>query len=107
VVSRILQHHGAKVTVAHNGHECLKLLTQIQPTLVMMDLALPEMDGWETLAKIRANPQYAHLPVVAITAYHSANVEEDAHTAGFDAYFSKPLDTLSIVKQLAALVESS
>jgi CheY-like chemotaxis protein len=104
VVSRVLQHHGAEVHVAHNGHEALKLLDKIEPTLIMMDLALPEMDGWETLSKIRANPHTAHIPVVAITAYHSVNVAEDALHAGFDAYFPKPLDTLSLVEKLAQVI---
>ena len=71
-----------------------------------MDLALPEMDGWETLSKIRENERTAHLKVVAITAYHSVNVEEDAHHAGFDAYFPKPLNINSIMDHLDELVDT-
>lgn len=104
MVSKILRHHGAEIHVARNGHECLKQLQHTIPTCIIMDLALPEMDGWETLEKIRAIPSIANLPVVAITAYHSVNVEEDAHDAGFDAYFSKPLDINSIVDQLAFVI---
>lgn len=107
VVSRILQHHGAEVHVAHNGYECLDILNTLQPTLIIMDLALPEMDGWETLAKLRAIPEKAHIPVVAITAYHSVNVEEDASKAGFNAYFAKPLDTATIVKKLAEVIRDN
>lgn len=106
VVSRILQHHGVHVSVARNGHECLELMPELMPTLVIMDLALPEMDGWETLAKIRATPAIAHIPVVAITAYHSVNVAEDARRAGFNAYFPKPLETTSFVQKLAAVLQS-
>ncbi len=105
VVSRILQHHGAHVHVAHNGHECLAMLPDLMPTIVIMDLALPEMDGWETLAKIRANPSVAHIPVVAITAYDSVNVAEDALHAGFNGYFAKPLETNVFVQRLAAILE--
>jgi two-component system chemotaxis sensor kinase CheA len=47
MVSKILQHYGAEVHIAHNGFECLDILETLQPTLVIMDLALPEMDGWE------------------------------------------------------------
>ncbi|MCU0514436.1 MAG: response regulator [Anaerolineae bacterium] len=106
VVSRILQHHGVAVEVAHNGHEALAALDHSLPTLVIMDLALPEMDGWETLKKIRDNPRLAHLPVVAITAYHSVNVAEDALHAGFDAYLPKPLDTGALMQQLAGVLKS-
>lgn len=105
MVSKILRHYGAEVHVAHDGHECLKILEDLQPTLVIMDLALPEMDGWETLVKIRENAKTAHIPVAAITAYHSVNVEEDAEQAGFDAYFPKPLDTKRIIHSLGRLIE--
>ena len=104
MVSKILQHHGAKVTVAHDGSDCLTILQTTLPTLIVMDLALPEMDGWETLAKIRQTPRYAHIPVVAITAYHSASVAEDARRAGFNAYLPKPLDTQLFVQHLGRII---
>ncbi|MGJ3237829.1 MAG: response regulator [Anaerolineae bacterium] len=106
MVSKILRHHGAEVHIARTGRECITMLEQLEPTFIIMDLALPEMDGWETLSKIRENEKTAHLPVVAITAYHSVNVEEDAHDAGFDAYFPKPLATNLIVDRLAQLVDA-
>ncbi len=104
MVSKILRHHGAEVHIAHNGVECLDMLKSLTPDIVIMDLALPEMDGWETLAKIRDNPQTHKLPVVAITAYHSVSVAEDAKDAGFDAYFPKPLNTKGIIQQLGEIV---
>jgi CheY-like chemotaxis protein len=104
MVSKILQHNGIKVAVAHNGLEALHKLKEMMPTLIIMDLALPEMDGWETLEHIRKDPHIKHLPVVAITAYHSVNVEEDARRAGFDAYLPKPLDTIALVRQLEQIV---
>lgn len=105
MVSKILSHSGAEVHVAHNGHECIQMLETFIPTFIIMDLALPEMDGWETLEKIRENKHTAHIPVAAITAYHSVNVEEDAHDAGFNAYFPKPLDTNNIVRYLSHLIK--
>ena len=106
MVSKILRHHGAEVHIAHNGHECIQKLETYTPTFIIMDLALPEMDGWETLAKIRENEKTAHLKVVAITAYHSVNVEEDAHDAGFNAYFPKPLNINLIIDHLGKLVDN-
>lgn len=105
MVSKILRHHGAEVHVARTGLECLEILETLMPSLVIMDLALPEMDGWETLTKIRANPTTRELPVVAITAYHSVSVEEDAREAGFNAYFPKPLNTNRIIQQLGEIVQ--
>lgn len=106
MMSKILKHYGAEVFIARNGIECLKMLSTLKPTFVIMDLALPEMDGWETLHAMRLNPETADIPVAAITAYHSVSVEEDAARAGFNAYYSKPLDITSIIKQLSKLVES-
>jgi CheY-like chemotaxis protein len=64
------------------------------------------MDGWQTLASIRANPALATIPVVAITAYHSYNVAEDARRAGFDAYFPKPLNISTFMNNLEQIIIS-
>jgi len=105
MVSDLLRYHGCEVHVARNGRECLAALDELDPTLVIMDLAMAEMDGWETLAEIRANSRTAHIPVVAITAFHSIGVARDAIRAGFDAYHPKPLDPTTFVDHLVELVE--
>jgi two-component system cell cycle response regulator DivK len=104
MLSKILTHYGAVVHVAHNGHECLQSLETLHPTIIIMDLAMPVMDGWETLEKIRSNPETADIPVAAVTAYHSVSVAEDAYEAGFDGYFPKPVDTGTIIERLAELI---
>jgi CheY-like chemotaxis protein len=104
MLSEIMAHHHIAVAVARNGHDCLKMLATLRPTLVIMDLAMPGLDGWQTLKSIRANPATADLPVVAITAYHSTAVGRDALAAGFNGYFSKPLNALTFIDSLAALV---
>lgn len=105
VVSQILQHYDIDVYVARNGRECLEMLPNIHPTVVITDLAMPEMDGWQMLSELRGQPETAQLIVVAITAYHSVNVAEDALAAGFNAYFAKPIAAASFVSELAALVD--
>lgn len=104
MVSKIVSHSGAQVFVARNGRECLEQVSQVDPTVIIMDLAMPEMDGWETLVELRANPNTAHIPVVAITAYHSETVEEDTQRVGFDAYFPKPLSPSSFVDSLGSIL---
>jgi len=81
------------------------MLPNIHPTVVITDLAMPEMDGWQMLSELRSQPETAQLIVVAITAYHSVNVAEDALAAGFNAYFAKPIAAASFVGELAALVD--
>lgn len=104
VVSQILLYYGAEVHVARNGYECLEALHDLIPTLIITDLAMPGMDGWQTLTEIRANPKTAHIPVVAITAYHSANVAQGAMEAGFDAYYAKPLEPVSFMNSLERML---
>lgn len=91
VISKIFTHYGAEVIVANNGKDCLSILAHMTPTFIVTDLSMPQMDGWQTLASIRANPDTAHIPVVAVTAYHSADMDVDVQKAGFDAYFPKPV----------------
>jgi CheY-like chemotaxis protein len=107
MISKILSHHGIQLQIAHNGDECLEMLKTFAPTLVIVDLAMPEKDGWETLTAIRANPSTAHIPVVAVTAYYGVDVAEDALMAGFDGFFSKPLSPTRFVPSLQQIVDSS
>lgn len=104
VVSRILEHHGSEVHIAQNGNECLKLLEDIEPTVIITDLAMPSKDGWQTLVAIRSSVETAHIPVIAITAYHSADVAEDAMNAGFDGYFPKPINPQTFVERIAKII---
>lgn len=104
VVSKILTFYGVQVIVARHGGECIELLKGLTPTLIVTDLAMPMMDGWQTLAAIRANPRTRQIPVVAVTAYHSVDVAEEALNAGFDGYFAKPVNPRSFVQSLEQIV---
>jgi CheY-like chemotaxis protein len=104
LVTQIFQYHGSDVHVAHNGRECLEQLQTLRPHFVIMDLAMPVMDGWQALNAIRSQPEISDLLVVAFTAYHSHNVAEDARAAGFDAYYPKPLHAGSFVQDLQKLL---
>lgn len=107
MVSAILRHYGIDILVAHNGIECLELLKTHQVTMVLTDLSMPEMDGWETLNAIRSNLTLEHIPVVAITAYYSKAVSERAIAAGFNAFFAKPISPKTFVQELSKLVVTS
>jgi CheY-like chemotaxis protein len=104
MVSKILGFHGIQVYVARDGAQCMDMLYDVQPDLVIMDLAMPGMDGWQTLAAIRADARFAGLPVVAATAYYNTDMGDEAHNAGFDAYFQKPLNPRSLVQHLSGLI---
>lgn len=106
MVSKILGYHKVETRVVHNGFECLSALAEYTPSVIVMDLAMPGKNGWETLYEIRANPATTQIPVVAVTAYGSSNVAQDALEAGFNAYYSKPLSPASFVTDLLRLTRT-
>lgn len=107
MVSKILDFHGVQVSYARDGVECMQILETQHPDAIVMDLAMPEMDGWQTLEAIRANPALSDIPVVAITAYDSTDVERDAGHAGFDGYFAKPVNPETFVVALEGILNAN
>ncbi len=105
VVREMFEYNGIKSWAAANAEDALKLIPEVQPTLFVVDLALPGMDGWGFLKHVQGDPATARIPAVAITAYHSINVARQAIEAGFVAYFPKPLDTTSFVRELARILD--
>lgn len=104
LASAVLKYHGINVILAHNGHECLDILNEIEPTMIVTDLSMPDMDGWEMLSQIRGNNATRHIPVMALTAYHSVDVANDALQAGFNAYYPKPISPTNFLDQLVRLL---
>lgn len=87
---KILEHAGATVKSAQDGVRGLEIVAETKPTLILMDLSMPGMDGWEMLAHIRSNKATEQIPVIAVTAHAMVGDEERALAAGFDAYITKP-----------------
>jgi CheY-like chemotaxis protein len=105
LVNGILEHHGVQSMGASTGEEALQLLEEVVPTLIIVDLALPGIDGWGILKRIKQHPDLSRTPCVAITAYHTAEVANKAIEEGFDAYFAKPLDATSFMRELEGIVK--
>jgi CheY-like chemotaxis protein len=97
----LLETAGHEVIEAHNGLEALELATTSAPDLVLMDLSLPELDGWEATRRLRADPATASLPIVALTAHAMAGDRERVLAAGFDSYIAKPIVVSEFVPALA------
>jgi CheY-like chemotaxis protein len=104
LIADVLTHHGAKVISAESGQACLDLLGQVSPTVIILDLNMPKPDGWELLAHIRKMDAFAHVPVIAMTAYHTVNVQQEALGAGFNAYAPKPIKSQEILDIVKAAV---
>lgn len=104
LVQGIFEHYGVHSVGAPTAEEALRLLQHQQPNLIIIDLALPGMDGWRLLSEIKGQSSFAQVPCVAITAYHSAETATQAIRHGFDAYFSKPIDATSYMRELESIV---
>lgn len=95
---KILVFSGYETICAFNGQEAIEKVKQTNPDLVLMDLSLPIMDGWEATTAIRANPQYAKLPIIAVTAHAMGGDRENALEAGCTDYVSKPYCASQLVE---------
>ena len=103
VVGAYLADAGAAVRYAGNGEEALHLLASYRPDVILMDCHMPVMDGFTATARIRAHPDWAAIPVVALTANALAGSREEALAAGMDDYVSKPIDPDKLFAVLARL----
>lgn len=103
-VSNLLEEEGFCVQVAHTRSECLSILAETSPSVIVMDLATRLVDGWQMVADVRADELCEQTPIIAVTVYHSANVAEDARRAGFDAYYSKPVEPTTFVRRMRDLI---
>ncbi len=107
IVAETLEFYGMTVHTAKNGVHALQVLETIQPTLILCDLSMPEMDGWETRSRVKANPQTQAIPVMALSAHAMAGDKERALEAGFDGYVTKPLNIPTLIADLqSALAET-
>ena len=100
----IFAYHGIQAREASSAEEALETLKDMAPTLVLVDLALPRMDGWAFLKEALKDPRFHETPFVAVTAYHSAGMAAKALEAGFAAFFPKPLKAITFVKDLESIV---
>ena len=100
VLAETLEFNGINVRFAENGQLGLDLLIDFHPTLILLDLSMPVMDGWQTLRKIRLDPALASVPVLAITAHAIHGDKERALAAGFDGYLTKPISVTTLIADL-------
>lgn len=103
VVQGVLEYHGIHSVGTSSGEEALAVIQDLLPTLIIIDLALPGMDGWGVLKVVKGDRRFAKVPCVAITAFHTPELAEEAIAAGFDAYFAKPFDATSFVRELEGI----
>ena len=102
---RRLIRKGYDVVMAVNGQQGLEVARSEAPDLILMDMSLPEVDGWETTRRLRADKLIRHIPVIALTAHAMAGDREKALEAGCDDYDTKPVDFARLHEKICTLLD--
>ncbi|MCH8237466.1 MAG: response regulator [Proteobacteria bacterium] len=107
MLSRRLTRKGFDVIVAVDGVEAVALAASDGPDLILMDMSLPGMDGWEATRRIKAAPETNHIPVIALTAHAMSDDREKALEAGCDDYDTKPVEFERLLGKIGRLLQSN
>lgn len=101
----ILEKHGHEVIQAWDGRQGIEAAMQNTPELILLDIQLPEMDGYAVAASLKANPLLAKVPIVAVTSYAMAGDKERILAAGCNGYIEKPINPETFIEQLSIFLK--
>ncbi len=107
MLSRRLQRKGFEVVIAVDGQAGVDMATSANPDLILMDLSLPIIDGWEATRRIKADPTTQNIPVIALTAHAMSGDEEKAREAGCDDYDTKPVNLNRLLEKIGNFLDSA
>lgn len=102
MLSRRLKKKGYEVVMAFDGKQGVEMASEHAPALILLDMSLPVMDGWEAAGHLKANPETQPIPVIALTAHAMAGDKEKALDAGCDDYDTKPIDFKRLLQKIEA-----
>jgi len=101
-----LQYSGFRVAEARNGNEAVTQARSLKPDLILMDLSLPGMDGWEATRVLKADEETRHIPIVALTGHALAGASEGARKAGCDSFVTKPCLPDDLVVEVRRMLDA-
>ena len=107
MLSRRLERKGYKVLIAVDGAKGLEVARANTPDLILMDMSLPVVDGWEATRRLKADERLKHIPVIALTAHAMANDRHKALEAGCDDYDTKPIELARLLGKIEALLAAA
>ncbi len=105
MLARRLERRGYQVVIAVDGDQGVRLAQAEAPDLILMDMSLPVLDGWEATRRLKAMPATQAIPIVALTAHAMSGDREQALEAGCDDYDSKPIEFPRLLGKIQALLE--
>ena len=106
MLSRRLKRRGFDMVIAVDGQEGLEMAGQESPTLILLDLSLPKVDGWEVARRLKADAATSGIPIIALTAHAMAGDREQAMDAGCDDYDTKPIDMKRLLEKISTMLET-
>jgi two-component system, cell cycle response regulator DivK len=98
----ILERHGYEVIQAREGREGIEAASQVHPDLILLDIQLPKMDGYQVATMLRANPDLTDVPIIAVTSYAMVGDRERVLASGCTGYIEKPINPDTFVAQVTA-----
>jgi CheY-like chemotaxis protein len=104
MLSRRLERRGYQVVLAVDGEAGVEMALSETPDLVLMDMSLPVLDGWEATRRLKASPDTRHIPVIALTAHAMSSDRAKALEAGCDEYDTKPIELSRLIEKIEALL---
>jgi len=107
MLSRRLVRAGYEVTVAEDGERGVEMATSDRPDLILMDMSLPVIDGWEATRRIKATPELRKIPIIALTAHAMATDRAKALEAGCDDYDTKPIELQRLLGKVQRLLAAA
>ncbi len=107
IVRDLLEWHGYRVVEAVDGLQAIEVARQELPDLILMDIQLPHLSGYEVVSTLRADPELADVPIIAITSYAMADDERRAYESGCNDYLSKPFRPRVLVQRIQRLLETT
>jgi two-component system, cell cycle response regulator DivK len=105
MLCRRLIRRGFEITIAVDGAEGIKMAQSSQPDLILMDMSLPIVDGWEATRQIKALPMTQHIPIIALTAHAMAGDRDRCIAAGCDEYDTKPIEFARLLNKIEVLLD--
>jgi CheY-like chemotaxis protein len=104
MLSRRLERRGFRVVLAVDGQSGVDMARSQAPDLILMDMSLPVLDGWEATRRLKASPETRHIPVIALTAHAMSSDRDKALEAGCDDYDTKPIELTRLLGKIEALL---
>ena len=104
MLSRRLARNGYEVVMAVDGQQAVTMAGSEDPDIILMDMSLPVIDGWEATRRVKADPATQKIPVIALTAHAMAEDESKARNAGCDDFDTKPVDIQRLIGKMKALL---